>query len=185
MWPGGGGVNILSNFMTLTLTVWEWSCFVSQSVNYKAVCRTAPATLGLSNTLDWDLTWQKKGVLSIGLPHLALHQNLSPLVWPHIPLQVLLPASPGVLPPPVHPGAMCTFWKYYSGRGMGLGGVLWNNIDQQNKTKLGESAFICVWPEARARPVDSPSVLWYSADKSRLQVRLREENRTLKKLCEM
>ena len=58
MWhmPHGGWWTFSQNVMSLALTVWEWMCFqnfrkrITDLIRHRAVCRTAPATLSLSNT---------------------------------------------------------------------------------------------------------------------------------------
>ena len=44
----GVQVNVLSNFRSLAVTVWERQCF--EDIFTKDVCRTSPATPGLLNT---------------------------------------------------------------------------------------------------------------------------------------
>ena len=55
------GVNIISNFSSPPLTVWERQCLaeserkdhlLNELMNHKAVYRTAPATPGLLNTRE-------------------------------------------------------------------------------------------------------------------------------------
>ena len=81
------GWTFSQNVSSLALPVWDWQCFeyistshewVSQSVNYEAVYRTAPATPGLLKNLyiyknhynwtasmfSWDLTGQQP--ISVG-----------------------------------------------------------------------------------------------------------------------
>ena len=59
-WQVGGGEPFSPNFSSLAHVVWEWRCFediftkdelpnewINELINYKGVCRTAPATPGL------------------------------------------------------------------------------------------------------------------------------------------
>ena len=56
-----GGLTFSQNVSSLALTVWEQKGFedleekdVSELINYKGVCRTAPATPGLLNVFTKD-----------------------------------------------------------------------------------------------------------------------------------
>ena len=78
-------MNILSNFSSLALTVWDRQCLedselkdevLNKSMSNRDVCRTAPATPGLLNRAASILHWTQD-FLSFTRPLVCLDQGLS------------------------------------------------------------------------------------------------------------